>query len=194
METSQSLLDRLAGNPQDQDAWFRLDAIYRPLLQRWLRRDPGLKEEDVQDLVQEVMSFLICELPGFRRQRSGSFRRWLREITARRLQTFFRQGVGHPRGRGGPLEESPLIDLSDPHSELSRQWDEEHDRYVLGRLVDLIRPQFEDKTIEAFCRVFFDGAAPTAVAQELGLSINAVLVAKSRVLNRLRQEAVGFLD
>ena len=42
--------------------------------------------------------------------------------------------------------------------------------------------------------MFFDGAPPAAVAQELGLSINAVLVAKSRVLNRLRQEAEGFLD
>ena len=65
---------------------------------------------------------------------------------------------------------------------------------VLARLVDLIRPQFEDKTIEAFCRVFFDGAAPAAMAQELGVSVNAVLVAKSRVLSRLRQEAEGFLD
>lgn len=115
-------------------------------------------------------------------------------FTARRLKAFFRQRADCPRGRGGPLEESPLIHLSDPHSELSRQWDEEHDRYVVGRLVDLIRPQFENKTIEAFCRVFFDGTAPAALAQELGLSINAVLVAKSRVLNRLHQEAEGFLD
>ena len=32
------------------------------------------------------------------------------------------------------------------------------------------------------------------VAAELGLSVNAVLIAKSRVLKRLRQKAEGLID
>jgi hypothetical protein len=32
------------------------------------------------------------------------------------------------------------------------------------------------------------------VAVELGLSVNAVLIAKSRALARLRQEAAGLID
>ena len=83
---------------------------------------------------------------------------------------------------------------ADPSSELSRQWDEEHDRHVLRRLLDLIAPQFEPSTLAAFRRVAYDGVAPAQAAQELGLSLNAVLLAKSRVLSRLRQEAAGLID
>ena len=39
-----------------------------------------------------------------------------------------------------------------------------------------------------------DGKPARDVAQELGLSVNAVLIAKSRVLGRLRQEARGLVD
>jgi RNA polymerase sigma-70 factor (ECF subfamily) len=39
-----------------------------------------------------------------------------------------------------------------------------------------------------------DGAPAAAVAAELGLSVNAVLIAKSRVLHRLREEGRGLLE
>jgi len=32
------------------------------------------------------------------------------------------------------------------------------------------------------------------VVQELGISVNAVLIAKSRVLTRLREKAAGLVD
>jgi RNA polymerase sigma-70 factor (ECF subfamily) len=192
METSASLLERLRTAP-DEAAWRRLDDLYRPLIRRWLLRDPGLGEE-AEDLVQEVMAVLVRELPGFQRRRTGSFRRWLRTITAHRLADHCRSRKNRPRPLGVPPEESPLVELADPNSALSRQWDEEHDHYVLRRLMELIAPQFEPATLAAFRRVAFDGVAPAQAAQELGLSLNAVLLAKSRVLSRLRQEAEGLID
>jgi RNA polymerase sigma-70 factor (ECF subfamily) len=192
METSASLLDRIRTSP-DEAAWRRLDDLYRPLVRRWLLRDPSLGD-DAEDVVQEVMAVLVRELPGFRRQRNGSFRRWLRTITAHRLGALYRSRKNRPQALGGPLEESPLAQLADAHSELSRQWDREHDRYVLGRLLELIAPLFEPTTLAAFRRVAVEGVASAQVAEELGLSLNAVLVAKSRVLNRLRQEAKGLID
>jgi RNA polymerase sigma factor (sigma-70 family) len=192
METSASLLERLRTAP-DEAAWRRLDDLYRPLIRRWLGRDGSLGEE-AEDLVQEVMEVLIRELPGFQRQRTGSFRRWLRTVTGYRLAAYYRSRKNRPRVMGAALEECPLAQLADPHSELSRLWDEEHDRYVLHRLMDLIAPLFEPTTLAAFRRVAFDGMAPAQVAEELGLSLNAVLVAKSRVLGQLRQEAEGLID
>jgi RNA polymerase sigma-70 factor (ECF subfamily) len=38
-----------------------------------------------------------------------------------------------------------------------------------------------------------DGLPAAAVAAELGLSLNAALLAKSRVLKRLRQEVAGLI-
>jgi RNA polymerase sigma-70 factor, ECF subfamily len=192
METSASLLERLRTAP-DEAAWQRLDGLYRPLIRRWLLRDPSLREE-VEDVVQEVMGVLVRALPSFQRQRSGSFRRWLRTITAHRLGAFYRSRKNRPVALGAPLEESPLEQLADPGSELSRQWDREHDRYVLYRLMELIAPLFEPTTLAAFRRVALEGVTPAQAAEELGLSFNAVLIAKSRVLSRLRQEAEGLID
>jgi RNA polymerase sigma-70 factor (ECF subfamily) len=192
MDTSASLLERLRTAP-DESAWRRLDDLYRPLIRRWLSRDPGFGE-DKEDIVQEVMEVLVRELPGFQRQRTGSFRRWLRTVTAHRLAAHYRARQHRPQAWGTASEDSPLTQLADPHSELSRLWDEEHDRYVLRRLMELITPQFEATTLAAFHRVALDGAAPAQVAEELGVSLNAVLLAKSRVLSRLRQEAEGLID
>jgi RNA polymerase sigma-70 factor (ECF subfamily) len=192
METSASLLERLRTAP-DEAAWRRLDDLYRPLIRRWLLRDATLGEE-AEDVVREVMAVLVRDLPGFQRQRTGSFRRWLRTITAHRLGAHYRARQNRPRALGCPSEESPLQQLADPHSELSRLWDEEHDRHVLRRLMELIEPQFEPTTLAAFRRLTVDGVTPAQAAQELGLSLNAVLVAKSRVLTKLRQEADGLID
>jgi RNA polymerase sigma-70 factor (ECF subfamily) len=192
VETSDSLLDRLRTRP-DEAAWRRLDDLYRPLIRRSLLRYPGLGEE-AEDVVQDVMEVLVRELPGFHRQRNGSFRRWLRTVTAHRVLAHHRARQGRPRALGAPPEECPLAQLSDPHSELSTLWDHEHDRYVLRRLLELVEPLFEPTTLAAFRRVVFDEVGAAQVAEELGLSVGAVWLAKSRVLSRLRQEAAGLID
>ena len=54
--------------------------------------------------------------------------------------------------------------------------------------------EFEPTTLRAFQRLALDGASGAAVAGELGLSVAAVYMAKSRVLQRIRQEAEGLID
>ncbi len=84
-----------------------------------------------------------------------------------------------------------LDQLEDPASDLSRRWDREHDQYVLQRLLELIEPDFRPATWRAFRRQVIDEASPEAVAAELGLTVNAVLIAKSRVLSHLRPRCPG---
>jgi DNA-directed RNA polymerase specialized sigma24 family protein len=68
--TSVSLLDRLKAAGPDASDWQRLQAIYLPLIQRWLGRVPGLGDEAV-DLAQEVFMVVVRELPRFQRRREG---------------------------------------------------------------------------------------------------------------------------
>jgi RNA polymerase sigma-70 factor (ECF subfamily) len=192
METSASLLQRLRERP-DERSWQRLDDLYRPLLRRWLQRDPSLTN-DLDDLVQDVMTVLVREVPRFQRQRTGSFRHWLRTITVNRLKHYYRSRRRLPRLLGSALGTSNLAQLVDPASALSQRWDQEHDQHVLQRLLELLQGEYQPATVTAFRRLLFDQAAPAQVAAELGLSVNAVLIAKSRVLNRLRQEAQDFLE
>ena len=140
------------------------------------------------------MTVLVRELPGFRRRRTGSFRRWLRTITVHRLQAYQRSRRHRPRALAAAPEACPLAQLADPASDLSRLWDQEHDEHVVRRLLELIETEFAPNTQRAFRRVVFDEVKPAQAAEELGMSVNAVLLAKSRVLSRLRQEARGLLD
>ena len=52
----------------------------------------------------------------------------------------------------------------------------------------MIRPEFELTTWEAFERTVVRAEPTAKVAEALGISTNAVLLAKSRVLRRLRAE------
>jgi RNA polymerase sigma-70 factor (ECF subfamily) len=87
-----------------------------------------------------------------------------------------------------------LDQLEDPASDPSRQWDHEHDAYVAHKLMDYVEREFRPATWQAFRRLVLDGGTPEEVAAELGLSVNAVLIAKSRVLRRLRAEGRGLVD
>ena len=53
---------------------------------------------------------------------------------------------------------------------------------------------FAPATWQAFRRHVLEGEPAGQVAEELGLSLNSVLLAKSRVLKRLRQELAGLVE
>jgi RNA polymerase sigma-70 factor (ECF subfamily) len=191
--TSATLLERLRDRA-DAEAWKRLVDLYSPLLSTWLRRH-GLQDADVDDLVQEVLLTVAREAPKFQHSgRPGAFRHWLRTILANRLREFWRERRLRPVAAGDSDFAEILDQLQDPDSGLSHLWDQEHDQHVVRRLLAMIEPQFASSTWQAFRRVVLDGSRPDTVAAELGLSVNAVFIAKSRVLQRLREEGRILFD
>lgn len=186
-ETSASLLEDLREHA-DPRSWRRLMDIYWPLVYGWLRQR-GLQHDDAEDLGQDVLHVLMRELPSFRYDRNrGSFRGWLRTITANRLRNFRRKDRARLVSLDGTDWSRLGGELEDPASQLSLQWDQEHDRFVARRLLEAIECEFEPTTWQAFRRVAYDGDKPAVVANDLGVSINAVFIAKSRVLRRLRDK------
>jgi RNA polymerase sigma-70 factor (ECF subfamily) len=57
-----------------------------------------------------------------------------------------------------------------------------------------VQGDFKAPTWQAFRRHVTEGEPAVQVAEGLGLSVNSVLLAKSRVLKRLRQESAGLVD
>jgi RNA polymerase sigma-70 factor (ECF subfamily) len=191
--TSATLLERLRDRT-DAEAWRRLVDLYSPLLTNWLRRH-ALQNADVEDLVQEVLTTVAREVPAFQHSgRTGAFRHWLRSILANRLREFWRANRIRPAATGDSDFAAFLDQLADPASGISRLWNQEHDQHLARRLLAMIEPQFAPTTWQAFRRVVLEGARPDTVAAELGLTVNAIFIAKSRILQRLRQEARGLLD
>jgi DNA-directed RNA polymerase specialized sigma24 family protein len=82
---------------------------------------------------------VVEKLPEFRHSsRPGAFRAWLRGICVNRVRMFWRT-----RPASVPDSEEALRQLEDPDSDLSRQWDREHDECVLRQALALIEGEFK---------------------------------------------------
>ncbi len=187
--TSLSLLERVRAN--DSEAWRRLVVIYSPLVFYWARR-ADLSEPDAADVVQEVWKSVAQALAGFARDRKeGSFRGWLWTIARNKITDHFRNRAGKAEAAGGTDARHMLetVAENEPADESGR---EEHQ--MLHRALELIRPEFEERTWRAFWRMTVDGTAAPDVATELGMAANAVHQAKFRVLRRLREEMAGLVE
>jgi RNA polymerase sigma-70 factor (ECF subfamily) len=189
--TSLSLLDRLQ-QQWCQDDWSRLVEIYEPFIRRFIKMDAHLSADE-DDVCQEVMQKIISHLPRFQRSREGSFRCWLRTITVNEVNNYWRRKM-RERHMSAGTERLAIDALADPANPLSDAWDREHCRHVLRKLQELIEPEFTPTTWRAFQLRVLDGRPTEEVADMLHISRNAVDIAKSRVLSRLRREAAGFLD
>lgn len=189
-DTPRSLLARLAGAPGADD-WRRLVDLYRPFVARWLDR-AGVPRDDADDLSQDVLTVVVKEVPAFRLpDHPGAFRAWLRTIVVNRTRGYWRTRNTRPAA----VSAAEVLDaLEDPASGLSGEWDREHEAHVARQLLASLEGEFGPTTWQAFRRLMVDGAAAAEVAAELGTTVNAVLVSKSRVLRRFRQEAAGLLD
>jgi len=191
-DTSLSLLERLQHSPSES-AWRDVVELYTPLLDDWLTRFK-LQSADREDLVQESLTTVLQHVGNFRHHGQGSFRAWLRAVVANRVREFWRRRGRHPQATGDSDVAEMLKELESPDSRLGRLWDAEHDRYVAHRLLARIEPMFEPVTLEAFRRVAIEGQTPREAAAALGLSVNAVSIAKSRILRQLRRELKGLTD
>jgi RNA polymerase sigma-70 factor, ECF subfamily len=189
--TSISLIDRLQRQPLEAD-WARLVALYRPFVERFIRFDAALAA-DAEDICQNVMAKLVQHLGSFRRQRDGSFRAWLKTITANEVNSYWRRRARR-RTVGGEEAQFLSVDLADPRNELSQRWDQEYRGHVLRQLERLVEREFSPKTWQAFRLRVLSEKSTEEVAAMLEMSKNAVDIAKSRVLARLRAESAGLLD
>jgi RNA polymerase sigma-70 factor (ECF subfamily) len=177
---------------QDQAAWERLVALYTPLVYRWCRCS-GLQAADAANVGQEVFLAVARKIGDFRRDRpQDSFRAWLRTITRNKIADHFRRVWSQLAAGGG----DELATVPDPRAEdqLDGPQASEEVSLLFRRAVELIEAEFEEPTWRAFWRVVIDGVSPGEAAAELGLSLNAVYLAKSRVLRRLREEFADLED
>jgi RNA polymerase sigma-70 factor, ECF subfamily len=184
VDTSTTWLERLVDTPGCAD-WRRLLEVYGPLLHGWLSR-AGVQDCDRDDIVQDVLVVVVRRLSEFEHRGPGTFRAWLRGILANNIRKYCRT-----------RDVSPVLDLDQlalEDSALGKLWNQDHDGYLVARALKAAEVDFAPNTWTAFCRQVFDECKPSEVAAELGMTLNAVLLAKSRVLKRLREELRGVVE
>ncbi|HKB40951.1 MAG TPA: sigma-70 family RNA polymerase sigma factor [Gemmataceae bacterium] len=189
--TSLGLLERVKA--RDPVAWQRMVSLYGPLIDRWARQ-AGLQEADAADVRQEVLQAVDRAIDGFRRDRPGdTFRGWLKTITRNKVLDHLRRTRGGEAAVGGSdalkqMQQLPADAIPDSTE------DAEEFGQILRQALELIRTDFEERTWRAFWRVVIEEQEAAEVAAELGMSINAVYLAKGRVLARLREEFAGLME
>jgi RNA polymerase sigma factor (sigma-70 family) len=183
--TRPSLLVRIR-DLRDEMAWGEFARLYTPFIYR-VARQSGLQDADASLVTQDVLVTVARTIHRFEYNRkSGSFRGWLKVVTRSRLNDFLRAQGREPQGTGDTgilhvLDEQP--DASQPDL-----WEREFRRTLFEWAVDRIRCDFEDTTWQAFWKTSVDAVETRDVAEQLGMSVGAVYIARSRVLARLRKE------
>lgn len=183
-ETPQTLLVRLCRQPEEQD-WQRFVQLFTPLLSRWVRRF-DVAESDTEDLLQELYLLLWKHLPTFSYDSSKSFHAWLWTVT-RRFSRDWLQRTKH-------LVSLDYAGQLPTRDELTPEDEKEFARELVHRGLALIQADFTPTTWAVFQGIALEQQPAKDLAQQYGLSTNAVYLAYSRVLHRLRTEVMGFLD
>jgi RNA polymerase sigma-70 factor (ECF subfamily) len=189
--TRVTLLHRLNQDPTDQMSWAEFVRLYSPAIRGWLTHW-GLQEADAQDVAQNVLLRLTAKLPQFTYDPSKSFRGWLKTLTHHAWHDFVTEAGYRTRGSG---DTSVLNQLNtvEAREDLAARIAETFDKELLATALVRAKERVADATWQAFKLAALDGIAPQAVADQLGIRVSQVYLAKHRV-QKLVQEEIRAIE
>ena len=181
--TSTLLLEGLHDS-ENRTVWIEFDARYRPIIEAIARR-MGLDASDASDVAQETMLQFLKEYTAGRYDRQRArLRAWLVALARTRVAAVYRARARRRIDRG----ESAVVQLPD-EAEMTVMWDTERRTVILREAIRELRSatKLKEHTIQAFELLTMQSMPPAAVAEQLGISVDEVYLAKSRVAKRLRE-------
>jgi RNA polymerase sigma-70 factor (ECF subfamily) len=186
LNTRPSLLLRIR-NAEDNGAWRTFVDLYAPVIYGYSRRQ-GLIDADAADVVQEVLAQVAKSIRSFEYEpEKGRFRSWLCAVTRSKIYRIQRRSQAEPSV--SLVDDEQIATAGEEPA-----WTEIFNAEVLRASLNKIRPSFESDTWEMFERVWVQDQSAAEVARALNRPIHAVYVAKSRVLNRLKQEILSVAE
>ena len=178
-----SLIVRLREN--DTQAWNELVELYGPLIFHWCV-SLGLQSSDAADVMQEVFASASRSFGQYHARPDGSLRGWLWTITQNKVRDLWRKQKHQVNAAGGTAANWQLSQIVDDLDD--EPTNEAEASRLVHRALELIKNDFQSQTWTAFWRSAIEGHDNRWIAEELGLSLNSVRQAKSRVLRRLREQ------
>lgn len=186
LQTRASLLLRIR-DPQDGLAWNEFVVLYAPVLHAYAMKN-GLQDADAADLAQDTLRNVLRAAPDFVYEPTrGSFRGWLFTIARNEVRKFANRRARQIVGSGDSEVRAVLIEHPEAESDQS-DWDHEYQLNLFRWAAERVQPEFRDSTWQAFWRTTVGSEDPATVADDLGITLGAVYIARSRVTSRIRQE------
>ena len=189
LETRISLLHRVR-DPTDAAAWSEFVSLYQPLLLAYLRKR-SVPAHSADDIVQDVFTRLVPAMARFELSpERGRFRTWLWQVTHSALVDWARHRSVQERAERewAVTQESPAAAAPD------LEWEELYRRRILEAAMERVRRSTQTASWSCFDGRVLAGRPAVDVAAELGVSVNAVYINSSRVLARVREQCLEFLE
>jgi len=152
----------------------------------------GLSATDAEDATQETMlAFLKAFRDGKYDREKGQFSHWLFGV-ARRVILNFRKRLPRKHFIADNTTGTSFWDMVTDKNTVRHTWDTEWRYMVLERCLWQARRELDQKVFNAFELYALSQKPVDEVCRILGMSRNAVYIAKSRVLSKLRELQKDF--
>ena len=185
METSVTLLARVLEG--DQAAREEFAQRYVLVLRGWCRKWQ-VPDCDADDLIQETLILVLTQLRKFDHRGVGSLRAWMRTIARR---CWYSLRVRAERQKNIVLEEA-LRRSNQAIDGLISDLDKLVEQDLLETSMARVRVRVTQTTWDAFRLTALEGLTGEAVAAQLGISVDAVYMARCRVQRFISEELKGL--
>jgi RNA polymerase sigma-70 factor, ECF subfamily len=191
-ETRSSLIRRVRDATDDR-SWTEFVELYEPLLMSYVLSH-SLPLDDARDVVQDVLLGLLKALPNFELDhKQGRFRTWLWQVTRNAIVSAARRKTRRGNAEGEWKRRfSGVPDAPDQVEDA--EWARAYRQRVLDFALARVKQQTQPRTWACFEKHILESRPSIAVAAELELTANAVYVNASRVLGRVREQCLEYLE
>ncbi len=190
--TSLSLLGRV--QRRDEEAWQLLVGLYAPMIYSRCRQDWNLPATHAENVGQDVFAAVVKSIGKFDRQRTGSFRKWLRIITDNKCKDFIRK-LKDAEPAGGTNAQKALENIADETVLPDETEVDEREKTLLVRqALTMIESEVSKRDLDIFLSIVVDERNRQDVAASNGVTDNVVYIVCSRITKRLREIFEDLMD
>ena len=181
-DTRVSLLHRIA-DKNDSMAWMDFCAIYETAVYR-IARKYGLQDADAREVSQEVLLRVSRRIDTFDVSKNGRFRAWLSTVARNSTIDLIRS---RPREKTLDRHTQESFDRFPSSESDMKIFVIEEQREQFRWAAESVRSFESERNWQAFWRTSVDGLSGQAVAEQLGMSVGAVYVARCRTLAKIKR-------
>ena len=173
----------------DPERWRDFDAIYRPMLFSFLRKQ-GLRQSEAGDVIQDTFVKVLGKIHTYDRAKCR-FRTWLFRVTRNTLIDHARRKASYQKALDG-WAGSVLRATSSDSNVMEQQWGQLHREEILAHALKVVRARVSSQVWACFEQRLLRNRPAAEVAAELKLEPKVVYVYASRVLKHVRTACEEF--
>ena len=172
-------------NPDDSRAWNSFRDHFYPVIYSFAKK-MGLSSTNAEDAAQEVMlTFLKTYKNKYSRQK-GRLSSWIFGI-AKRVILDYRKKLPKDIFIQKNATATSFWNTIPDESSLRQTWDGEWKKMVLEKCLLQVRREVDPTTFQAFELYALQQYPIDQVSKQLNMTPNAIYLAKSRILTKVRQ-------